>query len=179
MARDRQRAKQRRSKQQPGARGSSAGAARKRAGGTPAPDPLKGALPDVEEARLAETGADLPDSDFHPEDEAPFEADELELEREAAPDELERDRDLASASSVRREAERMAREDHETRERRVGRGKLLTFLGHVIDELRRVQWPDRRQVGQGTLVTLLFVLVAGGYLGLLDAIWKPVIEAIL
>jgi preprotein translocase SecE subunit len=172
VARDRQRAKQRRSKQQPGARGSAAGAARKRAGGTPAPDPLKGALPDVEEARLAETGADLPESDFHPEDEQPFEVDELELEREAAPDELERDRDLASASSVRREAERDAHG-------RAGRGRLLTFLGHVIDELRRVQWPDRRQVGQGTLVTLLFVLVAGGYLGLLDAIWKPVIEAIL
>jgi preprotein translocase SecE subunit len=59
------------------------------------------------------------------------------------------------------------------------RGRLLTFLGHVVDELRRVQWPDRRQVGQGTIVTLGFVVVAGGYLGLLDAIWKPLIEAIL
>ena len=79
---------------------------------------------------------------------------------------------LGQQRSVRREAERDAHG-------RAGRGRLLTFLGHVIDELRRVQWPDRRQVGQGTLVTLLFVLVAGGYLGLLDAIWKPVIEAIL
>jgi preprotein translocase SecE subunit len=89
-----------------------------------------------------------------------------------APDSLETDRDLASASSVRREA---ARDPH----RRTDRGRFITFLGHVIDELRRVQWPDRRQVGQGTLVTLLFVLVAGGYLGLLDAIWKPLMEAIL
>jgi preprotein translocase SecE subunit len=89
-----------------------------------------------------------------------------------APDSLETDRDLASASSVRREA---ARDTHG----RAQRGRLITFLGHVIDELRRVQWPDRRQVGQGTLVTLLFVLVAGGYLGLLDAIWKPLMEAIL
>jgi preprotein translocase SecE subunit len=59
------------------------------------------------------------------------------------------------------------------------RGRLFTFLGHVVDELRRVQWPDRRQVGQGTIVTLGFVVVAGGYLGLLDALWKPLIEAIL
>jgi preprotein translocase SecE subunit len=179
VARDRQRAKQRRSKQQPGARGSSAGAARQRAGGTPTPDPLKGAFPDAEEARMAEAGATPPDvgeelPEFDSEGEFVGERDVA-----AAPDDLERDRDLASASSVRREAERMAREDAETHDRRVGRGKLLTFLGHVIDELRRVQWPDRRQVGQGTLVTLLFVLVAGGYLGLLDAIWKPVIEAIL
>ena len=168
MARDRQRAKQRRSKQS-GARGSATGAARPRTGGTPAPDPLKGALPDVEEARLAEAGAEPPDSDFHPEGDEEFAG---ERDVAAAPDDLERDRDLASASSVRREAERDASV-------RPGRGRLLTFLGHVIDELRRVQWPDRRQVGQGTLVTLLFVLVAGGYLGLLDAIWKPVIEAIL
>jgi preprotein translocase SecE subunit len=170
VARDRQRAKQRRSKQQPGARGSAAGAARQRAGGTPAPDPLKGALPDVEEARLAEAGVEPPDSDFHPEGDEEFVG---ERDVAAAPDDLERDRDLASASSVRREAER------DVAGRPGGRGRLLTFLGHVIDELRRVQWPDRRQVGQGTLVTLLFVLVAGGYLGLLDAIWKPVIEAIL
>ena len=174
MARDRQRAKQRRSKQ-PGARGSAAGSARQRAGGTPAPDPMKGAFPDIEEARLAEAGATPPDVG----EELPDFDTEGERDVAAAPDDLEADRDLASASSMRRDAERMAREDADTHARHVGRGKLLTFLGHVIDELRRVQWPDRRQVGQGTLVTLLFVLVAGGYLGLLDAIWKPVIEAIL
>jgi preprotein translocase SecE subunit len=126
---------------------------------------MEHAFPDVEEARLAEAGATPPEvNDDLPE----FERDE-DVER--APDDLEADRDLASASSVRHEAERDPR--------RAGRGRLITFLGHVIDELRRVQWPDRRQVGQGTLVTLIFVLVAGGYLGLLDAIWKPVIEAIL
>ena len=59
------------------------------------------------------------------------------------------------------------------------RGRVITFLGHCVDELRRVQWPDRRQVGQGTAVVLGFVVLAGGYLGLLDALWKPLIEAIL
>jgi preprotein translocase SecE subunit len=62
---------------------------------------------------------------------------------------------------------------------RPGRGRIFTFLGHVVDELRRVQWPDRRHVGQGTAVVLGFVVIAGTYLGLLDAIWKPLIEAIL
>jgi preprotein translocase SecE subunit len=46
----------------------------------------------------------------------------------------------------------------------------------VVDELRRVQWPDRRQTGQGTAVTLGFVVVAGGFLGLMDAMWKPLVE---
>ena len=59
------------------------------------------------------------------------------------------------------------------------RGRILTFLGHVVDELRRVQWPDRRQTGQGTAVTLGFVVVAGGFLGLMDAIWKPLVDAII
>ena len=59
------------------------------------------------------------------------------------------------------------------------RGRIITFLGHVVDELRRVQWPDRRQTAQGTAVTLGFVVVAGGFLGLMDAIWKPLVDAIL
>jgi preprotein translocase SecE subunit len=62
---------------------------------------------------------------------------------------------------------------------RRSRGRIITFLGHVVDELRRVQWPDRRHVGQGTAVVLGFVAIAGTYLGLLDAIWKPLIEKIL
>ena len=59
------------------------------------------------------------------------------------------------------------------------RGRVLTFLRHCADELRRVQWPNRRQVGQATAVVLGFVVLAGGYLGLLDALWKPIIDAIL
>ena len=48
-------------------------------------------------------------------------------------------------------------------------GRAADFLRASYAELRRVQWPDRRQVGQGTAVTLGFVVVAGAYLGLLDA----------
>ena len=51
--------------------------------------------------------------------------------------------------------------------------------GTALHELRRVQWPNRRQVGQATAVVLGFVVIAGGYLGLLDALWKPLIDAIL
>ena len=42
-----------------------------------------------------------------------------------------------------------------------------------------MQWPDRRHVGQATAVVLGFVVLAGGYLGLMDAIWKPLVNAIL
>jgi len=58
-------------------------------------------------------------------------------------------------------------------------GRAIDFLKASWAELRRVQWPDRRQVGQGTAVVIGFVVVAGLYLGLLDAIWNPIIQAIL
>jgi preprotein translocase SecE subunit len=58
-------------------------------------------------------------------------------------------------------------------------GRAADFLRACVAELRRVQWPDRRQVGQGTAVVIGFVLVAGAYLGVLDAIWNPIIQAIL
>ncbi len=87
---------------------------------------------------------------------------------ERAPDEVQGD------AVMRRRAGHVETEEH-----RRSRGRLLTFFGHCIDELRRVQWPNRRQVGQATAVVLGFVVIAGGYLGLLDQLWQPLIEAIL
>jgi preprotein translocase SecE subunit len=157
VARDRQRAKQRRRSRQPGAGGPAAGSARTRArdigleptdaelDSTPAPEPTKHALPDVEQARMAEAG----------------------VEAEPAPE------DVDATDPAVLEERQAARPGHRQR------GRILTFLGHVVDELRRVQWPDRRQTGQGTAVTLGFVVIAGGFLGLMDAIWKPLVEAIL
>jgi preprotein translocase subunit SecE len=150
VARDRQRAKQRR--------------AERRSGATP--DPLDHASADVDEARLAEAGAVPPDA-AEGDDGARIYDDELAEDRaDRAPDAVEGDavsvRDIQHAEHPRRK-----------------RGRVFTFLGHCIDELRRVQWPNRRQVGQATAVVLGFVVIAGGYLGLLDALWQPLIEAIL
>ncbi|HWM08924.1 MAG TPA: preprotein translocase subunit SecE [Solirubrobacteraceae bacterium] len=159
MARDRQRAKQRRRNRQPGQGGPASGSGRTnpRDAGlepteadlddtTPAPEPTKHAFPDVEEARMAEAGAG---DDFE----------EADTAQPTDPAVLEE----------RAEARRPRRQ----------RGRIITFLGHVVDELRRVQWPDRRQTGQGTAVTLGFVVVAGGFLGLMDAVWKPLVDAII
>jgi preprotein translocase SecE subunit len=174
VARDRQRAKQRRAKRRPGAGGPAAGSASARArdigldqaeaddaglGNTAPPEPTKHALPDVEKARLAEAGPARYDD---------------ETDVDSAPDEVEGD--LVPAGRV---DPAVAEERAGLAPRRRRRGRVVTFLGHCVDELRRVQWPDRRHVGQGTAVVLGFVVLAGGYLGLLDAIWKPIIEAIL
>ena len=59
------------------------------------------------------------------------------------------------------------------------RGRFVQFLIHVWAELQRVQWPDRQALTTLTGVVLGFVLIAGGYLGLLDAIFSRLIQEIL
>src|SRR3954454_11993294 len=59
------------------------------------------------------------------------------------------------------------------------RGRVLGFLAASWAELQRVQWPDRSTLTSLTGVTLMFVLIVGGYLGLLDAIFSKLVSAIL
>ena len=59
------------------------------------------------------------------------------------------------------------------------RSRVLQFLFAVWAELQRVQWPNRQALITLTGVVLGFVLIAGGYLGLLDAIFSKLIQAIL
>jgi preprotein translocase SecE subunit len=65
-----------------------------------------------------------------------------------------------------------------TAEQREG-GRLMTFLRGSWRELQRVQWPDRRQVGQATAVVIGFVIVAGAYLGLADYVAGKIVDFII
>jgi preprotein translocase subunit SecE len=67
--------------------------------------------------------------------------------------------------------------EHEEHHREHGR--VTGFLVAVWAELQRVQWPNRQQLTSLTGITLLFVLIVGGYLGLLDAIFSKLVSAIL
>ena len=156
------------------------------------PDPLGQAEPAVTEAHLAEMGPDGPlDEEF-----ADDEADEPAARRRASRAEREERRARQAAAGragnevqlskqvpngePKAEPEHEHRHSNEPAHPRKGLfGRAADFLRASYAELRRVQWPDRRQVGQGTAVTLGFVVVAGAYLGLLDAIWNPIIQAIL
>jgi preprotein translocase SecE subunit len=60
-----------------------------------------------------------------------------------------------------------------------GAGKVLNFLKACWAELQRVQWPDRRTLTQLTGIVLFFCVLAGAYLGLLDAVFSKLIQAIL
>jgi preprotein translocase subunit SecE len=71
---------------------------------------------------------------------------------------------------------RRGRDDHEAHR---NRPRVVQFLVAVWAELQRVQWPNRQAMVTLTGVVLGFVLIAGGYLGLLDAIFSELIQAIL
>ncbi len=60
-----------------------------------------------------------------------------------------------------------------------GGSRLLNFLRACVSELKRVDWPNRRQVGQATAVVLGFVVVAGAFLGLADVVARQIIDLIL
>jgi preprotein translocase SecE subunit len=57
--------------------------------------------------------------------------------------------------------------------------RLINFFRACWAELQRVQWPDRRQVGQATAVVLGFVVIAGAFLGLADAVAQRIVDFIL
>jgi preprotein translocase SecE subunit len=164
VARDRQRAKARR-RRQPGAGGPGTGSSRPRARDND-PEPTEVEPTDTVFPRAGDVKPE-PTRESEPTDIGFTEAEEAEM-------------DQAAVEPAADELDPAVYDDRvEARSGRRKRGKILTFLGHVIDELRRVQWPDRRHVGQGTAVVLGFVVVAGSFLGLMDAIWQPLIEAIL
>jgi len=81
--------------------------------------------------------------------------------------------DLVSGSSGPTGRRGDSEADHKNRPR------FVQFLFAVRAELARVQWPDRQALTTLTGVVLGFVLIAGTYLGLLDAIFSRLIQAIL
>jgi preprotein translocase SecE subunit len=160
------------------------------------PDPLGQAEPAVTEAHLAEMGPDGPLDDELVDDE-PVEGEESAPARRRRRSRAEREERRARQAAAGRagnevqlskqvpngepkaEPEQRHHSNEPAHPRKGLFGRAADFLRASYAELRRVQWPDRRQVGQGTAVTLGFVVVAGAYLGLLDAIWNPIIQAIL
>lgn len=81
----------------------------------------------------------------------------------------------SSATPVKAEAKSAKKADSAPRER----GRVSGFFRSVWAELKRVQWPDRRQVTTLTSVVIGFVIIAGAYLGVIDAIAKRVVDLVI
>jgi preprotein translocase SecE subunit len=79
----------------------------------------------------------------------------------------------------RREREQLAKRQKQAQAEKRQRGGVIGFLVSCWAELRKVQWPDRETLVQATAVTIIFVAVAGAYLGALDSAFSFLIKQIL
>ena len=180
MARNRQQAKQRQAERRArrlAQEGTGDGAARgpepdrEEEIAQPAPgiDPdLAAGAPPVDEGR----------SDAVIEDEPEFDSDEEDhLTEEEVAAEEEAERELSARGEAGYEVR--GRRGSGDPEAHKDRPRVVQFLIAVWAELQRVQWPNRQALVTLTGVVLGFVLIAGGYLGLLDLIFSELIQSIL
>jgi preprotein translocase subunit SecE len=49
-----------------------------------------------------------------------------------------------------------------------GLRQVPTFLAEVRQEMRKVTWPDRTQLRQATIAIIVFVLIIGAVIALMD-----------
>lgn len=161
---------------------------------------------DVIEAELAEEGANLdeltgaPQTDGDKTAEAPPKKEKRRRLRSPAPSRADvgkpEDGAVAEAPAEDKISRRARRQEERERERRAKesakrrqtstqpaetrqRGRVIGFFISCWAELKRVQWPDRRQVAQATAVVAIFVIIIGAYLGLADWVFGKLVDAIL
>jgi preprotein translocase SecE subunit len=185
LAKDRQRAKQRQAERR----------ARRQAGRPDTPpdvpgiddqraaSPAPGILPDVavgapppEEGRSDYTGRGEPIDELDDVD-PELEADAIEAGALASVDEREFGIDGVDPADDYAPRGRRAQQDGAGHGK--DRSRVVQFLVASWAELQRVQWPDRQALTTLTGVVLGFVLIMGGYLGLLDAVFSRLINSIL
>jgi preprotein translocase SecE subunit len=64
-------------------------------------------------------------------------------------------------------------------QRRETGGGAMRFVRESWGELKKVEWPRRPQVIQGTAVVLIACAIVGAYLYLNDEVWKRVFQNLL
>lgn len=131
MARNRQKAKQRKAKQDANAA---------KGGGTPEPN---GAPPVDEGTVKAAASVDA--------------AEEIKRTAKLKPE---------PAKSTPKSADKPVKE----------KGRFRTFLRSSWAELKRVQWPDRKQMSTMTTIVIGFVALAGAYLGAIDWVAQQIVN---
>jgi preprotein translocase subunit SecE len=180
VARDRQRAKQRKAR-----RAQNPGPARSEPYRADLPGELEHASGEVDEfdaALVAGAGGQPADAQSDADDAFVEEEQERQAERLslAAEDDDDLDQELEQAAVAAAPIERqVVAPGTPGAPTRRGPARFIGFLRASWAELQRVQWPDRRQVTQATAVVMGFVVVAGFYLGVADWIAKKIVDYII
>ena len=178
MARDRNRAKQRQAQRRAerlAASGGGDGAERSERARSNDVEPSE-----LEERADLEVGAPPEDVGFSERTLAhgppgPDTPDELDDDDDFTEDDIEAEDGSGAPTTAGPRGVRGGAESTET----AGRGRVIAFLAACWADLKRVQWPDRKQLTQLTGVVLFFVLIVVVYLSRLDAIFSRLIQEIL
>jgi preprotein translocase subunit SecE len=88
---------------------------------------------------------------------------------------------LATRARARQQQVRPAAQTpkSQTGARRVPGGGTKRFIGESAAELKKVEWPNRNQVMQGTIVVIIACAIVGAYLYAADQVFRNLVERIL
>jgi preprotein translocase subunit SecE len=88
---------------------------------------------------------------------------------------------LATRARARQQQVRPAAQapKSQTGARRVPGGGTKRFIGESAAELKKVEWPNRNQVMQGTIVVIIACAIVGAYLFVADRAFEPFVKNIL
>jgi preprotein translocase subunit SecE len=97
-----------------------------------------------------------------------------------APAEQQQQQGVAQRARSRQAAVRPAQQPPKTQTgRRGGGGGGRRFIGESWAELKKVEWPNQRQVLTGTVVVIIACAIVGTYLWLADLALQPFVERLL
>jgi preprotein translocase subunit SecE len=92
----------------------------------------------------------------------------------------EQQQGVAQRARSRQQAVRPAQQPPKTQTgRRGGGGGGRRFVSESAAELRKVEWPNQRQVLTGTVVVIIACAIVGTYLWLADLALQPFVERLL
>ena len=87
---------------------------------------------------------------------------------------------VAQRARARQQQVRPAREAPKTQTGRRGRGGGgRRFVSESTAELKKVEWPNQRQVLTGTVVVIIACAIVGTYLWLADLALQPFVQRLL
>ncbi len=57
--------------------------------------------------------------------------------------------------------------------------KAVTYMGEVAAELKKVAWPQKKEVSAATVVVIIAVLISALILGMFDSLWSFLVRKII
>jgi preprotein translocase subunit SecE len=79
----------------------------------------------------------------------------------------------------RRQVKPVERTKSQTGAQRERRGGFRAFVGECWAELRKVEWPGRRQLFSASIVVLIAIAVTGAYLAAADFVFSRLVRDVL